>query len=173
MAQPFVGEIKMFGGNFAISGWAFCNGAIMSIAQNEVLYTLIGTTYGGDGVQTFNLPDLRSRIPVGQGQGPGLSNYGIGQQGGVENVTLTITQMPGHTHPAQCNTGSGTGTTPGGNYWAANANAGAAQFAATPNASMNPNTVSSIGGNQPHPNLMPYLAINYIISLFGIFPSQN
>ena len=174
MANPYVGEIRIFGGNFAPSGWAFCNGAIQAIAQNNTLFTLIGTTYGGDGQSTFALPDLQGRVPVGLGQGTGLTNRIIGEKSGVENVTLTVPQIPAHTHVPLCSTDAGDSISPAGTYWAANANTSLPQFAAAPNAtSMNAAGVANAGGSQPHNNLMPLLTISFIISLFGIFPSQN
>lgn len=173
MAEFFLGEIKMFGGNFAPAGFSFCNGALLAISQNQALFALLGTTYGGDGVNTFALPDLRGRIPLGLGQGPGLTNRPQGEKAGVENVTLAANQMPIHNHPPKCSPNAGDSTTPAGNFWAANANAAQAQYAAAANANMNAGTVSQIGGNQPHSNLMPFLAINFIIALNGIFPSRN
>jgi prepilin-type processing-associated H-X9-DG protein len=173
MASPFIGEIKMFGGNFAIANWAFCDGSVQSIAQNTALFSLLGTMYGGDGQVTFRLPDLRSRIPIGQGTGPGLTTRTIGEASGTETVPLFSTQIPAHTHTAACNTGAGNSTSPANNFWAANANTAVPQYAATPNATMNPGAVASAGGNQPHNNMMPYLAVNFIISLYGIFPQRN
>jgi microcystin-dependent protein len=166
MATPFVGEIRMFGGNFAPSGWAFCNGQLMPIDQNDTLFNLIGTTYGGDGQQTFGLPDLRGRIPVHQG-----NNFVIGQIAGVESVTLNLNQIPAHTHVAQGQTAAGNQGSPAGGVWAQSS---LNQFSATAaNSNMNGNLIQPAGGNQPHDNMMPYLVISFIISLFGIFPSQN
>lgn len=172
MSNPYVGEIRMFAGNFAPSGWATCDGQVMAISQNTVLFTLIGTIYGGDGQQTFNLPDLRGRVPIHQGQGLGLSNYIIGQNGGVETVTLTTTQIPAHNHPPLASSGTGRSSNPANNVWAAQA--GAKQFMGSGaiNASMNATAMGNAGGSQPHDNMLPFLAINFIISLFGIFPSQ-
>lgn len=171
MAQPYVGEIRMFGGNFAIAGWAFCDGSLLSIAENETLFQLIGTTYGGDGQVTFGLPDLRGRVPVNQGQGPGLSSYVLAQNGGVENVTLTQNQVPVHTHiPAASN--SGGSDNPANNFWA-NSTTGKPYSAAPPTVQMNAGTVTATGGSQPHDNMIPFLCVSYIISLFGIFPSPN
>jgi microcystin-dependent protein len=167
MSEPFLGEIRMVGFNFAPQGWALCNGQILSIAQNTALFSLVGTFYGGDGVQTFALPDLRSRIPVHQGSG-----FVIGQPGGVENVTLTQAQIPSHAHSAQCNTGATqTTTSPAGAVWL-NYNQNQYTTQATP-ATMNAGAVANAGGNQPHNNLMPYLAVNFVIALTGIFPSRN
>lgn len=171
MAQPYIGEIRMFGGSFAPAGWAFCNGQQLAISENDALFTLIGTTYGGDGQETFNLPNLQSRIPLHMGQGSGLSNYTIGEQGGVEQVTLTINQTPIHTHPPL---GSNTGgsDSPGGKFWA-DTSLGKPYGAPPPAVLMNPQTIGPTGGSQPHENMLPFLCVTYIISLFGEFPSQT
>ena len=173
MSTPFIGEIKMFGGNFAIRGFAFCQGQLLSIAQNTALFSLIGTTYGGDGQTSFGLPDLRGRLPIGQGQSPGLSSRTVGELGGTETVTLLANQAASHTHPLACSTSAGNSTVPTANFWAANANVGSAQFAAASNTSMNGAAMLATGGNLPHENMMPYLGINFIIALEGIFPSRN
>jgi microcystin-dependent protein len=173
MSTPYIGEIRMFGGNFAPRGHAHCQGQLLSIAQNTALFALIGTIYGGDGQVTFALPDLRGRIPVCYGQGPGLSNYAIGQASGTESVTLLPTQLPAHTHTAACNSGAGNSTTPANNFWAANANTGLPQYVAAQNTPMAATALATAGGNQPHNNLMPILAITFIIALEGIFPSRN
>jgi len=171
MSSPFVGEIRMFGGNFAPAGWAFCNGQTMSIAENDVLFALIGTTYGGDGQQTFNLPDLRGRLPMHMGTGSGLTPRTIGEMGGVETVTLTTPQIPSHNHAPMAASGGGNQTTPQNGLWAG---AAASRYSSSaPNLAMNNTLVGGAGGNQPHDNLMPYLAISFIISLFGVFPTQN
>jgi len=171
MGQPFVGEIRMFGGSFAPAGWMFCDGTPLPISENEVLFQLIGTTYGGDGEETFNLPDLRSRVPIHMGQGPGLpSSYQLGENGGVESVTLNINQIPSHTHvPMGSNTGSS--ETPTNNFWG-NTITGKPYGAAPTTVVMNAATITGTGGSQSHDNMIPFLAINYIISLFGIFPHQ-
>jgi microcystin-dependent protein len=173
MSQPFIGEIRMFGGNFAPAGWAFCNGQVIPISENDTLFNLIGTTYGGDGQETFALPNLQSRVPVHMGQGPGLSNYTIGQMGGVETVTLTTNQIPSHTHAPTANNGTGTSTNPANNVWAGQPaylqyNPGGSEDSA-----LKSNAIQQAGGNQPHDNMIPYLCVNYIISLFGIYPTQN
>jgi len=173
MATPFVGEIRLFAGNFAPQGWAFCNGQLMSIAENTALFSLLGTQFGGNGTSTFALPDLRSRIPVHQGTGHGDS-YTMGQVGGEENVTLTGNQMPVHTHRPQAQSAAGNQQSPAGGVWAASSSLG--EFSSTaPNSTMNPAAISAAGSNpnQAHNNIMPYLAINFIIALFGVFPSQN
>jgi microcystin-dependent protein len=165
MSEPFVGEIRMFAGNFAPLNWAFCNGQTLPIAENEVLFQLIGTTYGGDGQQTFNLPDLRGRLPIHQGGG-----FVLGQAAGSENVTLTINQMPQHGHAvaalATANVKSPVNAVYGGNTTDS-------IYSATPGAAMNPAVVGIGGGSQPHDNMMPYGVVSFIISLFGIFPTQN
>lgn len=173
MGEPFIGEIRMFGGNFAPAGWAFCNGATMPISENDALFTLIGTTYGGDGQQTFQLPDLQGRAPMHQGQGPGISqNYVIGEKAGVESVTLTTQQIPIHNHAFLVSSAIGTNTNPKDNYLAAPIT-GKAYIAGIPDKFMSNQLLSPIGGSQPHENMQPYLAISFIISLFGVFPQQT
>jgi microcystin-dependent protein len=175
MFPPYVGEIMMFGGNFAPQGWAFCDGSLLAINQNAVLFNLIGTTYGGDGQNTFGLPDLRGRMPIHQGQGPGLSSYNIGQSGGTETVTLTSNQIPSHTHLINSVNANGNSKTPVGTTIPANVsgtNTNAYSSAAT-DSNMSPTIVGNAGGNNPHNNIQPILVINYCISLFGVFPSQN
>jgi len=157
----------MFAGNFAPQGWALCNGQSLAISQNDALFTLLGTTYGGDGVNTFNLPDLRGRMPMHQG-----GNFVIGQSAGTETVTLTTQQLPAHTHQATAVTETGNQLAPAGNVWAASS---LNQFSTSnppPNA-MNPGALATTGGSQPHDNVMPYLAVSFIIALQGIFPSRN
>lgn len=172
MSQPFVGEIRMFAGNFAPAGWAFCDGSLLSIAQNEVLFVLIGTTYGGDGQTTFALPDLRGRVPLHMGQGPGLSPRVQGQQGGAEQVTLTPGQMPAHNHVLQATTAAATASASVAGSLTAKA-ASTSFYGSTPGgAPLAPQALRSSGGQQPHNNMAPYLGLNFIISLFGIFPSQ-
>ena len=172
MGQPYVGEIRMFGGNFAIAGWEFCNGQLLSIAENETLFQLIGTTYGGDGQTTFALPDLRGRVPIHMGTGSGLSTRQLAEAGGAETVTLTVAQMAGHTHTALADPAEGTSTTAAGKVWAKSS--ATLPFAAPPvNATMNAGTLGAAGGNQAHTNIGPYSAVNFIIRLFGIFPSPS
>ncbi len=190
--EPFIGEISMFGGNFAPKNWAFCNGQILSIAQNTALFSLLGTTYGGNGVNTFALPNLQGRSPIHWGQGPGLSNVTLGQVSGSETVTLIQTEMPAHTHAVtggggqasvslKCSSQAGNSDSPAGNIAAATP-AGDEQYAdaASANGTMAPATVTIpsptlgiTGGSQPHENRCPYLAISFIIALTGIFPSRN
>ena len=158
----------MFGGNFAPAGWMFCEGQLLPISENETLFQLIGSTYGGDGQETFALPDLRSRVPIHQGQGPGLSSYVLAQNGGVETVTLTTNQIPMHSHaPVASNTGGS--DNPANNFWA-NSSTGKPYVAAPPTVQMNAGTILPTGGSQPHENMIPFLCVSYIISLFGIFP---
>jgi microcystin-dependent protein len=171
MADPFIGEIRMFGFNFNPRGWAFCAGQLLPISQNTALFSLIGTYYGGNGQTTFGLPDLRGRVGISMGQGPGLPNYNIGQAGGTETVTLTQNQMPQHSHPMAANNGSGTASRPSGGVLA---NSGASQYAAAPDGTiMNPASIGLSGGNQPFSIIQPYLTINFCIALSGIFPSRN
>jgi microcystin-dependent protein len=174
MGQPYVGEIRMFGGNFAPAGWALCNGAVQSISQNEVLFQLLGTTYGGDGQETFNLPDLQGRVPVHMGQGPGIGqNYTLGEAGGVESVTLTTQQLPAHTHAMLASGANGQQPQPT-NAFLALTNPGFPYVALSqPFKQLNPGSVGPAGNSQPHDNMSPYLAITFIISLFGVFPSQT
>ena len=173
MGSPFIGEIRMFGGNFAPAGWMFCQGQLLPISENDALFTLIGTTYGGDGQETFGLPDLQGRLPMHAGQGPGLSqNYQLGEKGGVESVTLTTQQIPVHNHPAIASNDAGTSPNPQGNLLAVN---NVVQFFSG-DVGTNPMASSSLqptGGSQPHDNLQPFLCVSFIISLFGVFPTQN
>ena len=161
----------MFGGNFAPAGWAFCNGALLPISEYETLFALIGTTYGGDGQNTFALPDLQGRVPVHQGNGPGLSQRVIGEKSGSETVTLSLNQMPQHTHSLRASSTLATGGAPGAAVLAKTSVSG---YGAAPvNVAMATAAVTSSGGSQPHQNMAPYLAVNYIVSLFGVFPSQS
>jgi microcystin-dependent protein len=173
MAQPYVGEIRMFAGNFAPAGWMFCDGAQLPISENETLFTLIGTTYGGDGQETFNLPDLRGRVPIHQGSTPGTgTTYVLGEMAGVETVTLTTQQIPQHNHAFTANTAVGTQVNPGGNLLA-NSQGPQPYIQEDPDNNLNPQALGPSGGSQPHENRQPYLGINFIISLFGIYPSQT
>jgi microcystin-dependent protein len=171
MGTPYVGEIRLFAGNFAINGWAFCNGQLLAISEYETLFQLIGTTYGGDGQSTFGLPDLRGRVPVHQGTGSGLSPVVIGQRAGVETVTLSSNQIPSHTHSVLASSDAASTNVPSSGVVLA-ATSYNAYRAGVPGAALNA-PVPSVGGNQPHTNMQPFLAINYIISLFGIFPSAT
>jgi microcystin-dependent protein len=172
MANPYVGEIRLFAGNFPPLGWAFCDGSIVPISENETLFNLIGTTYGGDGQETFALPDLRGRVPVHQGAGPGLPLVVIGQTMGSETVTLSTAQMPVHRHLV---TATSAAANPAAGPRGLLANASAAMYgsAVAPTTPMAANAVSSSGSTQPHNNMAPSLGLNFIISLFGIFPSPS
>ena len=173
MGEPFVGEIRMFGGTFAPAGWALCQGQTMSIAENDVLFQLIGTTYGGDGQSTFALPDLQGRAPVHMGQGPGLpSNNIIGDKAGVESVTLTTQQIPIHNHAVVTSGDLANSNSPNNSILAQSTQI-LMYTQDTASKFMAPTALLPAGGSQPHDNMMPYICINYIISLFGIFPSQN
>jgi microcystin-dependent protein len=169
MSQPYVGEIRMFAGNFAPAGWMFCEGQLLPISEYETLFNLIGTTYGGDGQSTFALPDLRGRLPIHQGNG-----FTLAENGGVETVTLTTQQIPAHSHPYLATTAFGSTNIPTGNVIGAIQVAGDdLYFAAPGTVAMAPNAIGSTGGSQPHSNFQPYLCIDFIISLFGVFPSQT
>ncbi|MBL7783842.1 MAG: phage tail protein [Saprospiraceae bacterium] len=172
MAQPYVGEIRMFAGNFAPAGWAFCNGDLMSISENETLFQLIGTTYGGDGESTFALPNLQSRVPIHMGTGPGLSNYQIGESFGTESVTITSSTTPAHTHVFLASTAIANQPNPANNYLGVSSQV-SMYFGDPPNVPMNPSSLSNVGGSQPHENCMPFLCVSFIISLYGIFPSPT
>jgi microcystin-dependent protein len=167
MAQPYVGEIRMFAGNFAPAGWMFCEGQLLPISENETLFQLIGTTYGGDGESTFALPDLRGRLPMHWGNSTVLA-----QTGGAEEITLTVAQIPAHSHPLLCNNGAASDPNPQNDVMAEQLAVSAyqSQAAASP---MAPQSISGTGGSQPHTNFQPYLCVDFIISLFGIFPSPT
>jgi microcystin-dependent protein len=173
MSNPYIGEIRMFGGSFAPAGWALCQGQLMPISENDALFNLIGTTYGGDGQETFGIPDLQGRAPMHMGQGPGLSqNYQIGQIAGTESITLTAAQIPTHNHAVLASTNPATATVATDSITASTnqlkiytESAVSKQFA--------PGALSVVGGNQPHENMQPFLVISFILSLFGVFPSQT
>ncbi|HQR34774.1 MAG TPA: tail fiber protein [Blastocatellia bacterium] len=168
MAQPYVGEIRMFAGNFAPAGWMFCEGQLIPISENETLFNLIGTTYGGDGQETFALPDLRGRIPVHQGSG-----FVLAETGGVEEVTLTVSQIPAHSHPAIATTSIAADTKASNNLLAQSSTFDPYNVSNPPTSPMAAQSISSVGGSQPHNNFQPYLCVDFIISLFGIFPSPS
>jgi microcystin-dependent protein len=171
VANPFLGEIRLLPYNFAPQGWAFCNGQLLPITQNTALFSLLGTTYGGNGTNNFALPDLRGRVPISSGQGPGLTNYFLGEVAGSENVTLTSNEMPTHIHQVVANNGPGSATRPAG---AVPARTGTSNYAAAPDGTaMNAGMISSAGGSQPHQNLQPLLVLNFCIAMQGIFPSRN
>jgi microcystin-dependent protein len=182
MSQPYIGQILIFGGNFAPAGWALCAGQLMPISENDALFTLIGTTYGGDGQETFGLPDLRGRVPLHMGTGPGLSGYGIGQAAGVESVTLNTQQIPGHNHLVQVSSpnANANANKPAGTVVLADGfqNSGKSLFTYAPfnntnQSALGPLSIGPTGGNQPHENRQPLLVLNFIISLFGVFPSPT
>ena len=167
MGSPYVGEIRMFGGNFAPAGWMFCEGQLLPISENDALFTLIGTTYGGDGQETFALPDLRGRLPVHQGNGVTLA-----ETGGAEEVTLTAPQIPIHTHSLLASSNNASTSGAAGNVLAQTPSY-TPYIAAAPNVALNPVSIGPAGGSQPHSNFQPYLCVSFIISLFGIFPTQT
>jgi len=180
MSSPYVGQILIFGCNFAPAGWSTCQGQLLPISEFETLFQLIGTTYGGDGQSTFGLPDLRGRVPVHMGQGPGISqNYQIGEMAGVESVTLSTQQMPIHNHTVLIKTPAANNVSkPGGNVLADALISQGNVFTYVPNSGTNqvtlgPQTIAPAGGSQPHENQQPYLTLNFCISLFGVFPSQT
>jgi microcystin-dependent protein len=169
VSNPYVGEIRLFAGNFAPAGWAFCEGQLMAISENETLFNLIGTTYGGDGESTFALPDLRGRVPVHQGNGLVLA-----ESGGVESVTLTTAQMPAHGHTALASTAAASAVAPANHVLASASLATITPYGSdAPRGSVAPQAVTAIGGSQPHDNTQPFLCVNFIISLFGIYPSPS
>jgi microcystin-dependent protein len=167
MAQPYVGEIRMFGGNFAPAGWMFCEGQLLPISENETLFQLIGTTYGGDGESTFGLPDLRGRLPIHQGNG-----FILAETGGAEDITLTVNQIPAHTHPFVAAAVAGNQTS-AQNALPAHSVTITPYLNTAPDANFKATVVAATGGSQPHTNFQPYLCVDFIISLFGIFPSQT
>ncbi|WP_312130755.1 phage tail protein [Diaphorobacter nitroreducens] len=174
--ESFIGDIRLFAGNFAPQGWMFCNGALLSISENDALFALIGTTYGGDGQTTFAVPDLRGRVPVGQGTGPGLSNRIMGQRFGSETVTLLAPQLPQHSHALNATTATASSPQPGGRLFAQTGSDNL--YGPAPATDPQPqtfaaNAVTVSGGSQPHDNVMPSMGLNYIIALQGVFPSRN
>ncbi|WP_248928194.1 phage tail protein [Paenibacillus hamazuiensis] len=177
MSDPFVGEIRMFAGTYAPRGWAFCNGQLLPISQNTALFSLLGTNYGGNGTTTFALPDLQGRVPIhaGQGSGPGLTPRTVGEKGGAAAVTLMTSQLPAHSHAMNCSSETGASSGPGEGIWAVpqGRRAPAAYTSDTSSLkSMGAQALSTAGGNQPHNNMQPYLAVNFIIALEGIFPQR-
>ncbi len=172
MSEPFVGEIRMFAGNFAPRGWAFCDGQLLAVSQNDALFSLLGTIYGGDGRTTFGLPDMRGRLPIHAGSGPGLSPRPLGAKAGSENETLTVNQLPSHSHNFNVSSDPGVESSAAGGYLAASPNV--RMFRPTPaNSSLRTQSISQIGGSSSHTNLMPFLCLNFIIALFGIYPSRQ
>ena len=172
MSEPFVGEIRMFAGNFAPRGWSFCDGQLLTISQNDALFSLLGTVYGGDGRSTYGLPDLRGRIPIHVGSGPGLTSRRLGSKVGQEKVTVTVNQLPSHRHDWKASSGVAKQTQPGGN---ALAQPSANLYIQNPSnfANMGSNSITNVGGSRDHTNLQPALCVHFIIALFGIYPSRN
>ena len=175
MGQPYVGEIRMFAGNFAPNGWMFCEGQTLPISENDVLFQLIGTTYGGDGQETFNLPNLASRVPIHMGTGPDGTTYQLGEMAGTEQETLTVQQIPSHNHPAQATNSAGVSQNPSGAVLATptTAQPNTILYGNDSVVPMNGGSIGPAGGSPPHETTQPFLCINFIISLFGIFPSQT
>lgn len=176
--EGYLAEIRMFAGNFPPRAWAFCHGQLLSIAQYDALFSLLGTTYGGDGQTTFGLPDLRGRIPIGTGQGPGLSNIVLGQLSGIETVTLTVNQIPVHSHALNASANGPTLNTASGNLFASQSRSNGETMpnvytAETNSVAMSPSAIGNTGGSQPFSNLQPYLGINFVICMEGIYPSRN
>lgn len=171
MSEPFVGEIRMFAGNFAPRGWAFCDGQLLAVSQNDALFSLLGTIYGGDGKTTFGLPDMRGRIPIHAGHGPGLSPRRLGAKGGAEKVTLTVNQLPSHGHPLHASSDFATSPNPSNNAFARSVGDAYVQDLAPAN--LNAGVVSKVGGSRSHTNLMPFLCVHFIIALVGIYPSRH
>ena len=174
MATPFIGEVTIFAGNFSLRGWALCNGQLLPIAQNQALFSILGTTYGGDGVNNFALPNLQGNVPLHMGQGPGLSSYVLGQTGGAANHTLTLSELPSHSHALHGTSSANTGNpaaVPGSELLAATASAKV--YRSATNLVAMANGLSVGGGGQPHANKQPYLGLTFIIALQGIFPSRN
>ena len=173
MSEPFVGEIRMFAGNFAPRGWAFCDGQLIAPSQNDALFSLLGTIYGGDGRTTFGLPDMRSRIPIHAGSGPGLTTRNLGSKAGEEKVTVTANQLPAHTHTMQASLDPGSETRAGGNVTASDLPV-SAYFSNPPaTAGLAGDAITTVGGSRSHTNLQPFLCVNFIIALYGIYPSRH
>jgi microcystin-dependent protein len=170
MSAPYIGEIKMFGGSFAPAGWALCDGALMAISENDTLFALIGTTFGGDGQSTFALPNLQSRFPMHQGTNAG-NTFVLGETGGSETVTLTLQQIPTHNHVPNANSAGGSDN-PGAHVWGTSSTGKPYAITGGPTVTFNPATVAAAGGSQPHENMQPYLCVTFIISLFGVYPNQ-
>ena len=173
MSEPFVGEIRMFAGNFAPRGWAFCDGQLLAVSQNDALFSLLGTIYGGDGRTTFGLPDMRGRIPIHAGSGPGLSPRRLGAKGGAEKVTLTVNQLPSHSHTFQASQEPANLPNPGTDAFLATGNVIELYSGDPQDQNMPAPAITNVGGSRSHTNLQPFLCINYIIALFGIYPSRQ
>ncbi len=173
MSEPFVGEIRMFAGNFAPRGWALCDGQLLAVSQNDALFSLFGTIYGGDGRTTFGLPDLRGRIPIHAGSGPGLTPRNLGSRSGQERVQVTVAQLPAHSHALQASADPGSETGPEGNLPAANTPVDIYKEPVPPGTDLETSAITAQGGSQQHENLMPFLAIYFIVALAGIYPSRS
>lgn len=174
MSEPFVGEIKMFAGNFAPRGWALCDGQILAVSQNDALFSLFGTIYGGDGRSTFGLPDMRGRFPIHAGSGPGLSTRKLGAKGGAEQVAVSANQIPAHSHRMRCTTEAGNQRSPEGAIPATEAAGVTNVYSdAEPDATMGLSEPTATGGGQAHANLMPFLCVHFIVALFGVYPSRT
>jgi len=172
MSEPFVGQITMFAGNFAPQGWAFCDGQLLAVSQNDALFSLLGTIYGGDGRTTFGLPDLRGRVPIHQGTGPGMTGRVIGAKSGTETQAVATAHLPPHNHPFHASTDYAGDLSPAGNVTATST--GAALYGGSGAAQdLNAQAITNTGGSQPHNNLMPFLCIHFIIALFGVYPSRT
>ncbi len=171
MSEPFVGEIRMFAGNFAPQGWALCDGQLLATSQNDALFSLFGTIYGGDGRTSFGLPDLRGRLPIHMGQGPGFSTRSIGQRSGSEAVTISSNELPAHSHALSGSTDAASETSPSGNVLGTMSSNTYATSA--PSAAMSTSAIGSVGGGQSHYNLQPTLCVNFIVALYGTYPSRN
>ncbi len=172
MSEPFVGEIRMFAGNFAPRGWAFCDGQLLAVSQNDALFSLLGTIYGGDGRTTFGLPDMRGRTPIHAGSGPGLSPRNLGAKGGAERVTVTTQQLPSHTHQLQADSDAANEQIVSGNVLA-NTSTRIYLSDEVGDTAMATQAISNVGGSRDHANIQPFLCINFIISLVGIYPSRT
>jgi microcystin-dependent protein len=172
MSQPFVGEIRMFAGNYAPQGWAFCDGQLLPVSENDALFSLFGTIYGGDGLTTFGLPDLRGRLPIHAGTGPGLSPRTLGAKAGAESVTLTVNELPGHTHPMEGAGRVGSSPNPGGSL-PGTTTVFDPYISESPATALNTGVVTSVGGSQSHANVMPFLCVHFIVALFGVYPSRQ
>ncbi len=173
MSEPFVGEIRMFAGSFAPRGWAFCDGQLLAVMQNDALFSLLGTIYGGDGRTTFGLPDMRGRIPVHAGSGPGLSTRKLGAKGGAEQVTLATTNLPAHSHQIKASADAGSRNNPEGKFQGASPNVTVFRPNETPNVAFDAASITNVGGSGDHTNLMPFLCVNFIIALIGTYPSRQ
>jgi len=170
--DPYVGEIRLFAGSYAPVGWAFCDGSLLAIQTYAALFSVIGTTYGGNGTTNFALPDLRGRAPIHQGEGPGLTARVLAQSGGTDSVTLTLSEIPNHTHPLNSEVNNPTGNNPQGQIWSSTGRRGPLAYSQKVDSPLSPMAIASAGGSQPHNNRQPYLGVNYIMALEGVYPSR-